>query len=140
MKGSRELPGAGDDDFTRLRRTGNHALTWVANRIFGTSYTDITFGYNGYWRTAIRDPRPSPTDSSSKSRRPSARAKQACGQQRSLPTKTRGSAGSRSSIRSQADSAILSVILAEHPRRVAELRSSPLLRRPECRIATSLRG
>jgi glycosyltransferase involved in cell wall biosynthesis len=53
VKGSRELTGAGSDDFTRVRRAGNVALTSVANTIFGSDYTDITFGFNGYWRSTI---------------------------------------------------------------------------------------
>jgi glycosyltransferase involved in cell wall biosynthesis len=53
VKGSRELAGAGSDDFTRLRRAGNSGLTAVANLIFGSEYTDLTFGFNGYWRSTI---------------------------------------------------------------------------------------
>jgi hypothetical protein len=51
VKGSRVLPGAGSDDFTALRRAGNTGLTRLANLIFGSAYTDITFGFNGYWRS-----------------------------------------------------------------------------------------
>lgn len=54
VKGSRALPGAGSADFTRLRRAGNDALTKFANSLFGASYTDITFGFNAYWRSTIR--------------------------------------------------------------------------------------
>ncbi len=50
VKGSRVVPGAGSDDFTRLRRAGNTGLTHVANVVFHSKYTDITFGFNGYWR------------------------------------------------------------------------------------------
>ncbi|MGO9959043.1 MAG: glycosyltransferase family 2 protein [Solirubrobacteraceae bacterium] len=54
VKGSRALPGAGSADFTRLRRVGNDALTRFANALFGGQYTDITYGYNAYWRSTIR--------------------------------------------------------------------------------------
>ena len=53
VKGSRVLPGAGSADFTRLRHLGNSALTRLGNVIFGSSYTDITFGFNAYWRPTI---------------------------------------------------------------------------------------
>src|SRR5437660_1597293 len=53
VKGSRVLPGAGSDDFTRIRRAGNSWLTSLANIIFGSGYTDLTFGFNGYWRAAV---------------------------------------------------------------------------------------
>lgn len=53
VKGSRVLPDAGSDDFTRLRQAGNTALTRFANLIFGSAYTDLTFGFNAYWRETI---------------------------------------------------------------------------------------
>jgi glycosyltransferase involved in cell wall biosynthesis len=54
VKGSRALPDAGSADFTWLRRTGNDGLTRFANVLFGACYTDITFGFNAYWRATIR--------------------------------------------------------------------------------------
>lgn len=53
VKGSRSLPGAGSDDFTRVRRVGNDGLTRFTNALFGCNYTDITFGFNAYWRDTI---------------------------------------------------------------------------------------
>jgi len=53
VKGSRSVPGAGSEDFTRLRSVGNTGLTHVANLIFRSQYTDITFGFNGYWRSTM---------------------------------------------------------------------------------------
>jgi glycosyltransferase involved in cell wall biosynthesis len=53
VKGSRVLPGAGSDDFTRVRRAGNTWLTWLANIVFGSAYTDLTFGFNGYWHSTV---------------------------------------------------------------------------------------
>jgi glycosyltransferase involved in cell wall biosynthesis len=49
-KGSRFLKGAGTDDMPLLRRLGNGAFVLTANVLFGSSYTDITYGYNAVWR------------------------------------------------------------------------------------------
>jgi hypothetical protein len=49
-KGSRFIAGAGSADITRLRRAGNTALTKLVNRLWGTYFTDITYGYNAFWR------------------------------------------------------------------------------------------
>lgn len=46
VKGSRFLGGGGSDDLTLLRRAGNSALTWLVNRLFGTRYTDLCYGFN----------------------------------------------------------------------------------------------
>jgi glycosyltransferase involved in cell wall biosynthesis len=54
VKGSRALPRAGSDDFTWLRRVGNTGLTRVGNLVFGSEYTDLTFGFNAYWRPTIQ--------------------------------------------------------------------------------------
>ncbi len=48
-KGSRFTAGGGSDDITLLRRTGNAGLNGVANALFGTSYTDLCYGYNAFW-------------------------------------------------------------------------------------------
>ena len=48
-KGSRFTPGGGSDDITLLRRTGNAGLNGVANALFGTSYSDLCYGYNAFW-------------------------------------------------------------------------------------------
>jgi glycosyltransferase involved in cell wall biosynthesis len=48
-KGSRFLPGAGSADITRFRRAGNTVFTKLTNVLYGTSYTDITYGYNAFW-------------------------------------------------------------------------------------------
>ena len=48
-KGSRFAPGGGSDDITLLRRGGNAGLNGVANALFGTSYTDLCYGYNAFW-------------------------------------------------------------------------------------------
>jgi hypothetical protein len=52
-KGSRHLPGAGSADLTRVRSLGNQCLGWLVNRLFGTRYTDLCYGYNAFWRGAL---------------------------------------------------------------------------------------
>src|SRR5262249_34832233 len=49
-KGSRLIEGGGSVDFTWLRAVGNRALGAAANVIHGTQYTDITYGFNAFWR------------------------------------------------------------------------------------------
>ena len=49
-KGSRFLQGAGTDDMPLFRQVGNGLLTLLTNVLFGTRYTDITYGYNAIWR------------------------------------------------------------------------------------------
>lgn len=49
-KGSRFAgAGGGSTDITALRHLGNAALTRTVNRIWGTSYTDLCYGYNAIW-------------------------------------------------------------------------------------------
>jgi len=51
VKGSRSIEGGGSTDFTPLRALGNHFLGGVANTLFGSSYSDITYGYNAFWHS-----------------------------------------------------------------------------------------
>jgi glycosyltransferase involved in cell wall biosynthesis len=48
-KGSRFASGGGSDDITRGRRLGNWILSSLVNRLFGTRYTDLCYGYNAFW-------------------------------------------------------------------------------------------
>lgn len=50
VKGSRFVQGAGTRDMTPLRRFGNWGLVTLTNTLFGTQFTDITYGYNACWR------------------------------------------------------------------------------------------
>jgi glycosyltransferase involved in cell wall biosynthesis len=52
-KGSRFTSGGGSDDITLLRKTGNFGLNGVANALFGTSYTDLCYGYNAFWTDVL---------------------------------------------------------------------------------------
>jgi glycosyltransferase involved in cell wall biosynthesis len=49
VKGSRFASGGGSDDITLTRRLGNRILSGLVNRLFGTSYTDLCYGYNAFW-------------------------------------------------------------------------------------------
>jgi glycosyltransferase involved in cell wall biosynthesis len=52
-KGSRFLGGGGSADITRLRSAGNRALGMIVNVLFRTSYTDLCYGYNAFWRDCL---------------------------------------------------------------------------------------
>jgi glycosyltransferase involved in cell wall biosynthesis len=49
-KGSRFMQGGGTDDITPLRRLGNRGFVSIANLLFRSRFTDITYGYNAMWR------------------------------------------------------------------------------------------
>jgi glycosyltransferase involved in cell wall biosynthesis len=49
-KGTRFARGGGSEDITRLRSFGNRILTALANLLYGTSYTDLCYGFNVFWR------------------------------------------------------------------------------------------
>jgi len=48
-KGSRFCEGGGSDDITAVRRLGNKSLNAAVNVTFGTSFTDLCYGYNAFW-------------------------------------------------------------------------------------------
>ena len=48
-KGSRFCAGGGSDDITAIRRLGNKSLNATVNVAFGTSFTDLCYGYNAFW-------------------------------------------------------------------------------------------
>jgi glycosyltransferase involved in cell wall biosynthesis len=52
-KGTRFRDGGGSADITRLRRVGNRGLNGVVNVLFGTSYSDLCYGYNAFWRHCL---------------------------------------------------------------------------------------
>jgi hypothetical protein len=52
-KGSRFAKGGGSEDITLLRKSGNAGLNAVANALFGTSYTDLCYGYNAFWADLV---------------------------------------------------------------------------------------
>lgn len=48
-KGSRFASGGGSDDITFYRQLGNKVLSGLVNRLWGTRYTDLCYGYNAFW-------------------------------------------------------------------------------------------
>jgi RNA polymerase sigma factor (sigma-70 family) len=48
-KGSRFSSSGGSDDITGMRRYGNWLLSVLVNRMFGTHFTDLCYGYNAFW-------------------------------------------------------------------------------------------
>jgi glycosyltransferase involved in cell wall biosynthesis len=54
-KGSRFLGPGGSSDITQIRRLGNFMLSSLVNRLFGSLYTDLCYGYNAFWRRCLAD-------------------------------------------------------------------------------------
>jgi glycosyltransferase involved in cell wall biosynthesis len=54
-KGSRFRPGGGSHDITRYRSLGNRGLNLLTNRLLGTQYTDLCYGYNAFWVDILKD-------------------------------------------------------------------------------------
>jgi len=52
-KGSRFAKGGGSSDITRFRRLGNWVLIAAVNRVYGTKFTDLCYGYNAFWRHVV---------------------------------------------------------------------------------------
>ncbi|MDE1810742.1 MAG: glycosyltransferase family 2 protein [Candidatus Micrarchaeota archaeon] len=48
--GSRFLTGGGSDDMPLVRKFGNKVFVWMVNAIYGTSYTDMCYGYRSFAR------------------------------------------------------------------------------------------
>ncbi len=48
-KGSRFSSAGASDDITVIRRYGNKMLNLAVNRLFGTSFSDLCYGYNAFW-------------------------------------------------------------------------------------------
>jgi glycosyltransferase involved in cell wall biosynthesis len=49
-KGTRFAEGGGSGDITRLRSLGNYVLTGLVNFLYHTTYTDLCYGFNVFWR------------------------------------------------------------------------------------------
>ncbi len=52
-KGTRFARGGGSSDITRFRRLGNRFLNGLVNVMFSTSFTDLCYGYNAFWRHCL---------------------------------------------------------------------------------------
>ncbi|CAA9396344.1 MAG: hypothetical protein AVDCRST_MAG47-3090 [uncultured Nocardioidaceae bacterium] len=53
VKGSRLAVGGGSHDLTLVRWAGNKALCSLANRLFGTAWTDLCYGYLAFRRDCL---------------------------------------------------------------------------------------
>jgi glycosyltransferase involved in cell wall biosynthesis len=53
VKGSRFIPGGGTADMTFTRKMGNLGLMWLAMLLFGIRYTDLNYGFTGFWRREL---------------------------------------------------------------------------------------
>jgi len=52
--GSRFITGGGSDDITPIRRFGGKALVFMINVLYGTHFTDMSYGYKAFTKDAIR--------------------------------------------------------------------------------------
>jgi glycosyltransferase involved in cell wall biosynthesis len=53
VKGSRFLQGAGTSDMEFHRMLGNLAFVMSVRLLFGGNYSDLCYGYNGFWRRVL---------------------------------------------------------------------------------------
>lgn len=53
VKGSREAVGGGSNDFSPVRRLGNGTLTRFANFLYRMRWSDMCYGYFGFWRDVL---------------------------------------------------------------------------------------
>jgi glycosyltransferase involved in cell wall biosynthesis len=53
VKGSRFAQGGASSDITLTRRLGNRALNALVNALYGTSYTDLCYGFNAFWACCL---------------------------------------------------------------------------------------
>lgn len=53
VKGSRFLGAGGSDDLTAVRRLGNHTLRVLVNLLFSARYTDLCYGFSGFWKDCL---------------------------------------------------------------------------------------
>ncbi len=53
VKGSRYMDGGGSEDITFLRKFGNTALRILVNACYGTSFTDLCYGYCAFYRNCL---------------------------------------------------------------------------------------
>jgi glycosyltransferase involved in cell wall biosynthesis len=53
VKGSRFLQGGGTDDMSLFRMAGNWGLTKTVKLLYGGSFSDLCYGYIGFWRRTL---------------------------------------------------------------------------------------
>jgi len=54
-KGTRFVTGGGSADLTAWRKFGNRVFAGIVNRLWKTSFTDLCYGYNAFWRHTLPD-------------------------------------------------------------------------------------
>jgi glycosyltransferase involved in cell wall biosynthesis len=52
--GSRMMPGGGSADITPFRRLGNRLFVTMVNIMYGSSYTDLCYGYRAFKKEALK--------------------------------------------------------------------------------------
>lgn len=55
VKGSRQLDGGGSADLTAVRGLGNRFLLLTANRLYGTRFSELCYGFMGLRSSAVRE-------------------------------------------------------------------------------------
>jgi glycosyltransferase involved in cell wall biosynthesis len=55
VKGSRNLPGGGSADISRLRQFGNSGLLLVTNLLYRTSFSELCYGYMAFRRSRLHE-------------------------------------------------------------------------------------
>lgn len=53
VKGSRLAAGGGSTDLTLVRRLGNWALTFLANRLYHRNWRELCYGYAAFWTDVL---------------------------------------------------------------------------------------
>jgi len=53
VKGSRFIPGGGTADMTFTRKMGNLGLMRLSMILFGIRFTDLNYGFTGFWRREL---------------------------------------------------------------------------------------
>jgi len=54
VKGSRATAGGGSRDLSTLRKIGNWALTFIANRIYRQNWRELCYGYAAFWTDVLQ--------------------------------------------------------------------------------------
>lgn len=53
VKGSRFMQGGGTSDMTVIRRLGNLGLTVLVRMLYGSSFSDLCYGYMAFWKRHV---------------------------------------------------------------------------------------
>jgi glycosyltransferase involved in cell wall biosynthesis len=117
-KGSRFTHGAGSHDITLFRRLGNRMLQVLVNRIYGTRFTDLCYGFNAFWAMHC-DTIAADWEGFEVETLMNVRAAKAGLRIQEIPSKERSRIHGTSNLRAVRDGwRVLKVILKERPRRM----------------------